>query len=152
MTALGVLGRINMPESVSWNFTVRVAQGPTVVGADTLEVQAYDKISIPLLPGSVEVEVDIGLGGVGDPQILVIKASKYSDGADPPDTKYVTYSAASEADPPYDLTAPLVLIGKGATKLLSNNLTNLFFKNPLPEAVTIEILVGRVAIQEQDSD
>ena len=137
-----------MPESVSWNFTVRVAQGPTVVGADSLEVEAYDKINVSLPPvAASEVEVNIGLGGVGDPQILVIKASRYSDGEDPPDTKYVTYSATAGADPPYELTAPLVLIGAGATKLLNDNLTNLFFKNPLPEAVTIEILVGRVAIQ-----
>jgi hypothetical protein len=123
-------------ESVNWAVHVDVASGPKLSAADTITVEAYDKVSLTLDANASNVSVDLQPGTAGQIKLLLITASAYD--AD------VTYSAdAGTTKVPLD--APLVLVGGGAVGLLQADPTTLQWDNGTADPVAIQIFVGRDA-------
>jgi hypothetical protein len=133
-----------MPETINWSVTFDAVLGPRIAEAGTLAVGAYDKVSVQLPAAktdAVEVEVQPS-SGAGEVQLLVITASSY----EAPEATYSPDSPDPDADPipiPFTLDGPVVLIGAGAVRLLSELPKTLWFTNPGTDPVDIEILVGR---------
>jgi len=121
-----------MPEKINWTLNVQVVGGPKVSVADTMEVEAYDKIEA-LAPagGSVTINVQPGDGA----RFLLITASSYEN---------LTYEVDASGNPvPLDDT--LILIGSGAVGLLGGTQNQFVFTNGGAADITVEILVGRKA-------
>ncbi|CAH1388046.1 hypothetical protein [Candidatus Nitrotoga sp. M5] len=119
-----------MAEKINWNFVTQALNGPSVSGAGTLEVEAYDKIAVTIAVGATQ---QVNLVPSGAVSLLIINP------------------AVPDADLSYDvggnaivLDGPHVLIGAGAVSLLGGA-TNLSFTNNTAEDAIIEILLGRDA-------
>ena len=123
-----------MPETVAYVTSVVVAAGPKVSFTEALEVEAYNRLSIPVKKlGSQKVFL-----GTDDSEIrlLLIKSSKY----DPVLVTFTIQSAATERV----LDMPFLVAGKAAVSLLgAATPTFLTFKNGLGEDITIDIFLAR---------
>lgn len=126
-----------MPETITWTIYLDVTDGPKLPLANSLEVDAYDKLEIPLDAGAADIDVQVQPGGAGQVRLLVVNPAP----ADPD----ITCSADAGATT-ITLDAPLVLIGSGAVGLLANPPQTLRFANGTANPATVEILVGRDAI------
>lgn len=58
-----------MAEKINWNFVVQVLNGPSVSGAGTLEMEAYDKIEVTIIAGATQ---QVNLVPSGTVSLLVI--------------------------------------------------------------------------------
>src|SRR5262249_26412146 len=123
-----------MAEQLSWSFSVAAAGGPSVSGADSLAVDAYDRLHVNI-PAGGNADVKILPGGSPDVSLLVISPSKPS-----PD---ITYDVGGND---VALDGPHVLIGVGAVGLLAANIGTLKFTNAGAADVEIDVLVGRKAV------
>ncbi|NOR43287.1 MAG: hypothetical protein GQ572_08100 [Gammaproteobacteria bacterium] len=128
-----------MTESINWSLNVQVIGGPKVMASDTKEIEAYDKIEVTIEAGTTE-QVEIQPGGDGRVQFLLIKSDTYSN-----DIEKLTYKV-NELTTIIELDALQVFIGNGAVELLTKPPEKLVFTNDLATPVSIEILVGRMAI------
>jgi len=127
-----------MTESINWSLNVQVIGGPKVMASDTKEIEAYDKIEVTIEAGTTE-QVEIQPGGDGRVQFMLIKSDTYSE--------ELTYKVNDPTSTDIiKLDALHVFIGTGAVGLLKEPPEKLLFTNGLLESVSIEILVGRMAI------
>lgn len=130
-----------MPE-INWTTNVQVREGPRLTIAQTLKVDAYDKIDIVVPGGTVATpgtaSVSVQPGTAAQVKFLIISASRYSD--------QLTYSVSGGASD-IALDAPQTLAGAGIIGLLNADPQQLDFANPLGEdqPVSVMILVGRNA-------
>ncbi len=129
-----------MTESINWSLNAQVSGGPKVMASDTKEIEAYDKIKVTIEAETADKEVDIQPGGAGKVQFLLIKSDTYSS-----DIEKLTYTV-NERTTTIELDALQVFIGNGAVELLIETPKKLVFTNNLQTPVSIEILVGRMAI------
>jgi len=120
-------------ETVSWNYTVQVAGGPTVAGSGTLVVEAYVKLNVTV-PKNKSLEVEILPGTGGKVQVLVIRPTVPSD--------KLSYEVGVDT---VVLDGPHILVGVGAVSLLAASLGTLKFKNDTTADAEISILAGRDA-------
>ncbi len=124
-----------MPETLNWSFSIEAVQGPRISGSNTMQVDAYDKLSVSLEAGATDVDVQIQPANTaGRVQLLVIRASAY-DAA-------LTFSADSGATR-FARDGPVVLVGSGPVSLLAAAPQTLRLSNGTTADVTIDVLVGR---------
>lgn len=118
-----------MPETINWNFVIKVLQGPSVSASASIdEIDAYDKFDINLADNVTQT---VNLVPSGNISLLVINPKT-------PD-KDLSYDLGGN---PVALDGPHVLIGSGAVSLLGGATSLTFTNNTAGDAV-IEILVGR---------
>lgn len=109
------------------------------MASDTKEIEAYDKIKVTIENDAIEKAVEIQPNEDGKIQFLVIKSEKYGE--------ELTYKVNDiNSTNVIKLDALHVFIGTGAVGLLGETPKELLFTNGLLESVSIEILVGRMAI------
>jgi len=119
-----------MAEKINWNFVLQALNGPSVSGAGTLEMDAYDKIEVTITAGATQ---QVNLVPSGTVSLLVI--NPVVPNAD------LSYDVGGNA---VALDGPHVLIGTGAVSLLGGA-RDLTFTNNTAADSTIEILLGRDA-------
>lgn len=118
-----------MPETINWNFVIKVLQGPSISASASIdEIDAYDKFDINLADNVTQT---VNLVPSGNISLLVINPKT-------PD-KDLSYDLGGN---PVALDGPHVLIGSGAVSLLGGATSLTFTNNTAGDAV-IEILVGR---------
>ncbi len=125
-----------MTESINWSLNVQVIGGPKIMASDSKEIEAYDKIEVTVEENTTK-QVEIQPGGDDRVQFLLIKSDTYSEN--------LTYKV-NELTTIIELDALQVFIGNGAVGLLTESPNKLVFTNDLATPVSIEILVGRMAI------
>ena len=126
-----------MSEKINWTLNVQVVGGPKISAAQTVTVDAYDKIQVTIGAGAADEEVDVQPGGAGRVQFLLISSDQFGD-----DLTYKVNNAGDDIK----LDAQQLLIGDGAVGLLGTSPpTTLGFTNNLAQDANIEILVGRNA-------
>ena len=123
-------------ENVNWAVHVDVPSGPKLTAANTIAVEAYDKVNLTLDANATKVKVDIQPGAAGQVKLLMITASAY-------DTK-ITYSTDAGTTK-VALDAPQVLIGSGAVGLLKPDPKTWQWDNGTADPVAIQIFVVRDA-------
>jgi len=119
-----------MAEKINWNFVIQALNGPTVSGAGTLEMDAYDKIEVTITVGATQ---QVNLVPSGTVSLLIINPVVPDAG--------LSYDVGGNT---VALDGPHVLIGAGAVSLLGGA-TDLSFTNNTAADATIEILLGRDA-------
>lgn len=123
-----------MPETVAYVTSVVVTAGPKVSFTETLTVEAYNRLSIPVTKGASQ-KVFLGTAD-SEIRLLLIKSSKY-------DAALVTFTIQS-ATIERVLDMPFLAAGKAAVSLLAAaSPTFLTFKNGLTEDILIDILIAR---------
>jgi hypothetical protein len=134
-----------MPE-IKFALDLQVSGGPQFPLARTLPVEAYDFLRVKVEKDAKDREVEVQPGGSGQVKFLLINASVFGE------TPLTYRLEKSDDDPPppaatpVSLDMPLLLMGKGALKLLAKAPTKLYFSNISAEDVYVEILVGRAAV------
>ena len=123
-----------MATSINWSLNTQVTQGPKGSYSGSIDVQAYDQITVALAAGASGVAVDIV------PGTLVLYVQITSSLYDP----LLTYTVNAEADV-IALDALQLFMGSGAVGLLGDPNT-LTFTNGTTEDVTVQVLVGRDAV------
>lgn len=127
-----------MTESINWSLNVQVIGGPKIMASDSKEIEAYDKIEVTVEENTTK-QVEIQPGGDDRVQFLLIKSDTYSEN--------LTYRVNDLTSTNIiKLDALHVFIGNGAVGLLTEAPEKLVFTNDLATPVSIEILVGRMAI------
>ncbi|MCJ7624391.1 MAG: hypothetical protein MUO76_12880 [Anaerolineaceae bacterium] len=127
-----------MTESINWSLNAQIVGGPKIMASDTKEIEAYDKIEVTIENDAIDKEVEIQPGGIDKVQFLVIRSEKYSE--------ELTYKVNNPSSTDIiKLDALHVFIGTGAVGLLKEPPEKLLFTNGLPDSVSVEILVGRMA-------
>ncbi|MDQ3267863.1 MAG: hypothetical protein M3P47_03930 [Pseudomonadota bacterium] len=119
-----------MAEKIDWSFVVQALNGPSVSGAGTLEIEAYDNIKVTITAGATQ---QVNLTPSGTVSLIIINPA-VSD-------VDLTYKVGANV---VALDGPHVLIGTGAVSLLGGA-ANLSFTNNTAADATIEILLGRDA-------
>jgi hypothetical protein len=125
-----------MPETIVVTVNADVASGPKLKESRTLEVDAYDKISVAVPDGTSDLEVDLQPGGAGSVQVLIVKSTAYGDAL-----KYTVNADATD----HVLDQPHVLIGTGSVGLFGEEPTKLLFDNALGSDAQVQILIARDA-------
>jgi hypothetical protein len=128
----------------------QIPGGPTLSATASVEIEAYDRIDITLVPGDNNKIVEIQPGSAGQLRLLVIKSSLYDDEGN------LTYlvSDGSTDSAVVNLDAPQIFVGAGAVSLFGvDPPLNIKFTNGLTPSgpsdtskdANIEILVARDA-------
>jgi hypothetical protein len=126
-----------MSEKINWTLNVQVVGGPKISAAQTVTVDAYDKIQVTIGTGAADEVVDVQPGGAGRVQFLLISSDQFGD-----DLTYKVNNAGDDIK----LDAQQLFIRDGAVGLLGTSPpTTLGFTNNLAQDANIEILVGRNA-------
>jgi hypothetical protein len=136
-----------MSERISWTLNVQVSGGPKTALSRTIEVHAYDKISVEIParisesePGTSDVEVQPA-EETSRLRFLLIVATHYAEGLT---------VAPAEGTPEIPLDGPLLFFSQGVFSLLGESPPqSLTFSNGLETPVTIDILVGRNVTAEE---
>ncbi len=121
-----------MAEQLIWNVTVRAEGGPQLSAEDTVEVEAYDKLSVDVPTGDADFTVELGPGAADRIVCLVILPATPSDD--------LRYKVGADEIP---LDQPTFLFGGGVA--LTGNPETLTFKNKGAQDAAVEILIGRDA-------
>ncbi len=135
-----------MSESIRWSLNVQVTGGPKSTLGRTIDVHAYDKISVEIPagtsgtdPGSRNVEIQPA-EEIGRLRLLLITTNQYDVAVS------VTAEGGTIGIP---LDGPLLLFSQGAIGLLGESPPqSLTFNNGLETPVKIDILVGRNVTEE----
>lgn len=122
-----------MKEKIAYTLNVQVVSGPKLTATNTLEVDAYDKITVAIAASTTDKEVTLA----GQVQFLMVMASTYKPTP-------LTYKVNNSSDV-FTLDTPQILTGQGAVKLLDAAPTKLLFSNASAQDIVIEILTGRDA-------
>lgn len=130
-----------MPD-IKWTLGVQVVGGPTFAKANSVPVDAYDKIEVTVPAGETDFEVQVGPTDA-DLRFLMVGVGGLTDASD------LTYKVNSDTADEITLDSPvLLLLGGGAIGLLSSTASprTLYFSNgATAEDAEVEILVGRDA-------
>lgn len=136
-----------MPERISWNVTAQVAGGPRVSVANTLDVEAYDKIEVDVPVGSgtsVDATVNVQPSAIANVKFLIITSSLYSDTLTYT-VKDGTGTGATTGAADVKLDAAQLLVGGGAIGLLITDPIVFEIKNRAASDAHVQFLVGRDA-------
>jgi hypothetical protein len=125
-----------MPETIVVTVNADVASGPKLKESRTLDVDAYDKITVAVPDGTSNLEVDLQPGGTGSIQVLIVQSTAYGDGL-----KYTVNADTTD----HVLDQPHTLIGTGSVGLFGEEPTKLVFGNTLGSDAQVQILVARDA-------
>jgi hypothetical protein len=127
-----------VPETIVLTVSAEVASGPTVKESRTIEVDAYDKISVSVPDGTTGMDVQLQPGATGSVRLLIVKSSEYGDAL-----KYKVDGGGTQ----YALDQPHVLVGAGAVSIFGAEPTKLTFDNALGAGhdAQVQILIGRDA-------
>lgn len=125
-----------MSESINWTLNVQVVGGPKVSASDVVKVGAYDKIEAVIKANEANKTVEVQPSDTVE--FLLITASNYEK------LSYKVDAAAKDIQ----LNAPQLLVGSGAVKLLGDTQKQFTIKNDNDKDVTVYILVGRDAPQD----
>lgn len=137
-----------MPTKIDWKADVTVTGGPKSSVSRSIMVDAYDKLDATIpkkngeKPGAAKLNVQPGASE--KVKLLLITASVYGDGKKPS----VSYTVEGGSEDEITLDQPQLLSG-GLTTLLGKNPEIFNFKNPTDADVTVQILVGRDAKDEE---
>jgi hypothetical protein len=126
-----------VPETISYVTSVVVAAGPKFAFSETLEVEAYNRITLTVKTKTSQ-KVVLGTAD-SEIRLLGIKSTKYM--TDPAIVLTFKIDAAAKE---YNLDTPVILAGKASITLLgATTPTSLTFNNQLAEDVTLEVLIAR---------
>ena len=129
-----------MAEKINWNFVAQVLKGPSISGADSLEVDAYEKFDFTIakegnntvaLQDASKISLLIIISATPDPEII------YKGG-----TGVTPKKLPGEPDSGYVLEAPHIFIGQIAKDFFRES-TDITFTNGTDAEVEIQILIGR---------
>jgi len=131
-----------MPETISWSVDVTVTNGPSVTESATLDVDAYDVITLTV-PGAAATSTDTTRATVQPSadtalELLLIRAHPYNE--------LLTYTVV-DGSADVVLDAPQLYVGQGVTALGGTAPLRLDFKNGMGVGndAEITILAGRDA-------
>lgn len=133
-----------MPISISWKLNVQIQSGPSVVIANTLQVDAFDRIEVTVpdtTAAPAETTVNVQPGAAGMVKFVLIRSNKYGD-----NLKYKVHDTTADER---SLNDALFLVQAGGLDLLEDAgaaLDRLLVTNTTGDDVVLEILVGRDAI------
>jgi hypothetical protein len=125
-----------MAEKITWSASVVISSGPRVSVSDSLQVEAYDKVTITVESTNENVEVELQPGAADKVMFFMIKSSLYHE--------KLTYTVEGSTKD-LALDAPHLLVGAGAISLLDTDPTKLTLRNDSGDPATIEVIVGRSA-------
>jgi hypothetical protein len=132
---------VDMTETINWTLNVAVVGGPKVSGANTLDVEAYDKVGVVVQAGS-QSEVEVQPGTEGQVQFLLLSSDHYGS--------ELTYRVNDESGQAVALDALQLFVGTGAVSLLGQSPKTIHFDNQMADDAAIRILVGRRATTGED--
>jgi hypothetical protein len=125
-----------MPETIVLTVNAVVAGGPKLSANRTIEVDAYDKISVSIPDATTGMDVELQPGGSGQVTFLLVTSDRYGD-----DLTYKVNAGATDRV----LDQPHILTGKGAVGMLAGAPETLSFDNAMGADVEIQVLIGRDA-------
>ncbi len=127
-----------MSEIIDVSVSAKIKNGPTLSTFDSIEVDAYDKVTIAITAGNTQT-VQVVPSGTPAVLFLLIKSNNYG--------QLLTYTVNGGADT-IVLDKPQAFIGQGALAALdiANPPSTLEFSNLLAVDVEIQLLVGRNAL------
>ncbi len=123
-----------MAEKINWSYVIQALNGPSISGADSLEVDAYDKIEVTI---AKDKDQEVNLVPTPAMSLLVIKPFINPTAPD----KYLSYKVGTKD---VNLDGPHLFIGAGAVSLL-DGATSLTFTNDTGDEAVLIILIGRDA-------
>lgn len=132
-----------MPTNITWKLNLEIQSGPKLQVANTVQVDAYDRIevSVPDSSGTPEATtVDIQPGGAGKIKVLLIRSNRYGDD--------LVYQVHDDTTDERVLNDAVFLAGTGSLDLLEDVLApldKLLVTNTTGQDVVLEIIVGRSA-------
>jgi hypothetical protein len=136
-----------MPTNISWKLNLEIQSGPSIIVADAVQADAYDRIEVkvPDTTGTptAKTTVDLQPGAAGKVKLLLIRSTKYGV-----DLKYKVPTTPERV-----LNNALFLVGAGSLELLENPLGSatavaldkLEVTNKTGQEVVLEIIIGRTA-------
>ena len=128
-----------MSEEVRWSLSVQAVGGPKIAASGTMAVNVYSKsqVVVPAHDSGTDGSLTVTVNTTGA-ELLLIVASQYVDAEDA--TKILQYNVNGGTDT--DITAPLILLGAEAVKLLEDPVTSVKFTNPIEAKIDVDIFVG----------
>ena len=129
-----------MAEKISWNYVAQVLKGPSISGAESADVDAYEKFDFTIAVASSNT---VALQDASKISLLIINPST-------PNLK-VTYKGGTTAVPTklpgepasgYTLDAPHIFLAQFAKDFFSG-IADITFTNDAAAEVEIQILIGR---------
>jgi hypothetical protein len=128
--------------TLNYSIGIQVANGPQIAVTRSREIEAFDKLDVPLDPGT-DVVVDLQPGAAAKVMMLLIKPSTAAK------ELTVKVSDGSTDSPELTLEEPQLFVGD-SLKLFGVDPTSLKLKNAFPandatKKATIEIFVARKA-------
>src|SRR5437764_10419324 len=130
-----------MSIKINWALNAQVADGPRIVAADAIDVDAYDNIEVTVPKHQNNADgtatVNAQPGDQSHVMFLLVTADTYQNSP----LSYTVEGSSKSVK----LDAPQILIGAGAVSLLDGAPTKLTFTNTGPTDASIRILVGRKA-------
>lgn len=127
-----------MAEGINLTVCAKVKNGPTISFSSILNVDAYDKLNVPVITGETKT---IQLVPAGTPSVhfLLIKSSHYSD--------QISYKV-NNGGSTITLDSPQSFVGEGSLTALDDAGVpeTLVLTNSLPNDIDIQILIGRTAV------
>ena len=130
-----------MSIKINWALNAQIADGPRIVAADAIDVDAYDNIEVTVPKHQNNADgtaiVNAQPGDQSHVMFLLITADTYQNSP----LSYIIDGSNKVVK----LDAPQLLIGAGAVSLLAGAPTKLTFTNTGPTDAAIRILVGRKA-------
>lgn len=126
-----------MPETIRSLIDVRVDGGPTLGAAPSMQVTAYDKLSVTVpavdsgTPGTATAALQPGTAA--QVRLLLVVASRYH-------TTDLEYELGGET---IALDGPQLFTGSGMLSLFGSDPDTMTITNNLDTPVTVSVLVGR---------
>ena len=133
-----------MTTNISWKLTFDIQSGPSIIIANAMQVDAYDRIEVKIpnstAPTPAATTVDVQPGDAGKVKLLLIRSTRYGD-----DLKYKVHNNTTRERV---LNDAVFLVGAGSLDLLEDPtapLDKLLVTNKTGQDVVLEIIVGRTA-------
>jgi len=121
-----------MAVSINYQFLAAVPGGPSVTASEKVSTDSYEFIQVTVEAGEENKKVMLDI--TEKVVMLVMRADKYDS---------LSYRKKTANSTEVPITAPLILIGKGAVALIGPSLESLLFTNTGETAREITILISR---------
>jgi len=135
-----------MAQNILWKNTIQVDGGLNISFVRSIEVEAYDSISVEIegsdddegADSGKEIEIQPG-EDAGQVKFIAIISDRYDEN--------LTYKVNDNevATSAHELNQPHVLAGEGAVGIMDAAPQSLFFTSGIAENANVSILVGRDA-------